>query len=84
MERDCSNPSLEPRESPKEIQKVSHPFGNNDDSDGKTPEKVPLLISLHSFEDFKAQMTGCLEMLQSSVLNIFKQVIFVLHLAAAD
>lgn len=39
-----------------------------------------LLISLHIFEsaDFKDQMTGCLEMLQSSVLNIFKQIIFIL------
>lgn len=60
--------------------KVSHPFSNNDDRDGKTPEKIPLLISLHILEsaDFKDQMTGCLEMLQSSVLNIFKQIIFLL------
>lgn len=68
----CSDLSLEPRESPKEIQKVSHPFTNNDDCDGKTPEKILLLIS-HILEsaDFKDQMTGCFETLQSSVLTIF-------------
>lgn len=80
LEGDCSNLSLEPPRVSQRDSKVSHPFSNNDDSDGKTPEKIPLLISLHILEsaDFKDQMTGCLEMLQSSILNIFKQIIFLL------